>query len=115
MGTIATMSKKLMVVQFFTITCLVLLICLIGVRQKDFTYDKLRKELVNATKKYMSDNNIETNVSRSFVIYIDELIDKKYIKENENLDKYCISEVVYFNGIIQDEYEVINNCEENEE
>lgn len=104
-----------MVVQFFTVTCLVLLICLIGVRQKDFDYDKLRKELVSATKKYMSDNNIETSISTSFVVYIDDLIEKKYIKESENLDKYCISEVVYFNGIIQDDYKVINNCEENKE
>ena len=109
------MSKKLMVVQFFTVTCLVLLICLIGVRQKDFTFDKLSKELVSACKKYMADNHIETSVSNSFVVYIDELIEKEYIKDSEELDKYCISEVVYFNGIIQDDYKVINNCEENKE
>ena len=75
-----------MVVQFFTVTCLVLLICLIGVRQKDFTFDKLSKELVNACKKYMADNNIETSVSNSFVVYIDELIEKEYIKDSESLD-----------------------------
>ena len=103
-----------MVVQFFTVTCLILLICLIGVK-KDFTFDKLSKELISACKKYMADNNIETSISNSFVVYIDELIEKEYIKDSEDLDKYCISEVVYFNGIIQDDYKVINNCEENKE
>ena len=112
---IVNMSKKLMVVQFFTVTCLVLLICLIGVKQKDFTFDKLSKELISACKKYMADNNIETSISNSFVVYIDELIEKEYIKDSEDLDKYCISEVVYFNGILYDDYEIIENCKKNEE
>ena len=104
-----------MVVQFFTITCLILLICLIGVRQKDYDYAKLSKELISACKEYMADNNIETALSNSFVVYIDELIEKNYVKESENLDKYCVTEVVYFNGILQDDYKIINNCEESKE
>lgn len=108
------MSKKLMVVQFFVVTCLILLICLIGVRQKDFTLSKLQNNIIDATKKYIEDNNIEIELSNSFVVYINELIEKEYIT-NENIDKYCITEVVIFNGILQDEYEIINNCEKKEE
>ena len=104
-----------MVVQFFTVACLILLICLIGVRQKDFDYDKLSKELIKASKKYMADNKIETSISNSFVVYIDDLIEKKYIKDSEELDKYCVSEVVYFNGLLQDDYKIINKCEETKE
>lgn len=109
------MNKKLMVVQFFTVTCLILSICLIGVKQKDFDYDKLRKELVSACKEYMADKHIETALSNSFVVYIDELIENNYIKKSDELDKYCVSEIVYFNGILQDDYKVINNCEESKE
>lgn len=111
MGTITIMSKKLMVIQFFTVTCLILLICLIGVRQKDFEFSDLSKELIKASKKYIADNNIEISLSNSFVIYIDDLIEKQYIKKSEGIEKYCVSEVVVFNGILQDEYQVINNCE----
>ena len=68
------MSKKLMVAQFFIVTCLVLLICLIGVRQKDFTLVRLQNNIIEASKKYIKDNNIEIGFSNSFVIYINELI-----------------------------------------
>lgn len=108
------MSKKLMVVQFFVVTCLILLICLIGVRQKDFTLSKLQNNIIEATKQYIIDNNIEIDFSDSFVVYINELIENEYITD-ENIEKYCITEVVIFNGILQDEYEIINDCEKKEE
>ena len=108
------MSKKLMVAQFFVVTCLILLICLIGVRQKDFTLARLQNNIINASKKYIEDNNIEIDMSNSFVIYINELVDNKYISD-ENIDKYCIKEVVVFNGILQDEYKIINDCQKKEE
>ena len=108
------MSKKLMIVQFFVVSCLILLICLIGVKQKDFTLVKLQNNIIDASKKYIKDNNIEIAFSNSFVIYVNELIEKEYISD-ENIEKYCITEVVVFNGILQDEYEIINNCEKKEE
>ena len=108
------MSKKLMVVQFFVVTCLILLICLIGVRQKDFTLSKLQNNIISATKQYIKDNNIEVELSNSVVVYINELIDNEYITD-ENIEEYCISEVVVFNGILQDEYRIVKNCEKKEE
>ena len=50
----------------------------------------------------------------NFINFYKENVEE-YIKDSEELDKYCISEVVYFNGLIQDDYKVINNCEENKE
>lgn len=108
------MSKKLVVMQFFVVTCLILLVCLIGVRQKDFTLSRLKSDIIKASKKYVEDNNINVEVSESIVIYINDLIGNDYITD-ENIEEYCISEVVIFNGILQDEYKVINNCEKNEE
>ena len=108
------MNKKIMVAWFFIIVCLVLSICLIGVKEKDFALDRLKKEVISASKKYMSDNNIEIAFSNAYVIYISELVEKKYISD-DNIDKYCISEVVYFNGILHDDYEIINNCKKNKE
>lgn len=114
MGTIKRMSKKIMVAQFFIVACLILSICLIGVKEKDFTLDKLKKNVISASKKYMQDKNVDIAISNSYVIYISDLVEKKYIS-NENIDKYCLDEVVYFNGILYDDYEIIENCKKNEE
>ena len=59
-------------------------------------------------------NSEKININCAGRCNINELIEKEYIT-NENIDKYCITEVVVFNGILQDEYEIINNCEKKEE
>ena len=91
------MSKKVMVLWFYVIFGLVLTICLIGVKEKDFKYDDLKDKLVTATKKYISDKQYNVGVSDSVLVYVSELIDEKYITEEE-LKDYCFDNVVYYNG-----------------
>ena len=103
------MSKKVMILWFYVIFGLVLTICLIGVKEKDFKYDKLKDKLVEATKKYVSDKQYDIEVSDSVLVYVSELVDEKYITEEE-LKDYCFDNVVYYNGIFQDEYDVYEEC-----
>lgn len=103
------MSKKVMVLWFYVIFGLVLTICLIGVKEKDFKYDELKDKLVAATKKYVADKQYNVGVSDSVLVYVSELIDEKYITEEE-LKDYCFDNVVYYNGIIQDEYKINEEC-----
>ena len=103
------MSKKVMVLWFYVVFGLILSICLIGLKQKDFKYEELKDKLVDATKKYMNDKNYNVEVSDSLLVYVSDLIDGKYIKEEE-LKDYCFDNVVYYNGIFQDEYDVYEEC-----
>lgn len=103
------MSKKVMVLWFYVVFGLILSICLIGLKQKDFKYEELKDKLVDATKKYMNDKNYNVEVSDSLLVYVSDLIDGKYIKEEE-LKDYCFDNIVYYNGIFQDEYEVYEEC-----
>ena len=71
------MSKKVMVLWFYVIFGLVLTICLIGVKEKDFKYDELKDKLVTATKKYVADKQYNVGVSDSVLVYI---LQKKNLK-----------------------------------
>ena len=43
---------------------------------------------------------------------IDDLLKDRYIKENPNIDKYCIDNVTMFRGLFMNEYEVHSDCKE---
>jgi hypothetical protein len=103
------MSKKIMVLWFYVVFGLILSICLIGVKQKDFKYEKLKEQLVDATKQYMSDKKYDVEVSDSLLVYVSDLIKEKYVREDD-LKDYCFDNIVYYNGIFQDDYEINEEC-----
>jgi hypothetical protein len=103
------MSKKIMVLWFYVVFGLILSICLIGVKQKDFKYEKLKEQLVDATKQYMNDKKYDVEVSDSLLVYVSDLIKEKYVREDD-LKDYCFDNIVYYNGIFQDDYEVNEEC-----
>lgn len=98
-----------MVLWFYVVFGLILTICLIGVREKDFKYYELKDKIVDATKKYINDNHYNVQVSDSLLIYVSDLVDGKYIKEEE-LKDYCFDNVLYYNGYFQDEFNVTEEC-----
>lgn len=103
------MSKKVMVLWFYVVFGLILSICLIGVKDKDFKYDKLKNKIINATEKYISDKKYNVDISDSVLVYISDLVDGEYIKEEE-LKDYCFDKVIYYNGLLQDDFDIYEEC-----
>ena len=50
--------------------------------------------------------------NKNIVVKIEDLIDNNYIKENENIKKYCIKTITVYKGILLYEYKINKNCEE---
>ena len=69
-------------------------------------------DLKSATKRYVRDYNIKPKISDSVIITVDDLLKDRYIKENPNIDKYCIDNVTMFRGLFMNEYEVHSDCKE---
>ncbi len=86
------------------------LIFMIGYKQQDRDYINLSKELKQAGKTYVHDNRISPKLGSSVIIYIDDLINGQYIKEDEKLKEYCVEGVVYSNELFIDSYSIRKNC-----
>ena len=102
-----------MVVWGILVVLILTLVLLIGLKDKDFKYIKLERNLKTATRKYVKNNNLTPKLAKSIVIDIKELVDNRYISK-ESVDEYCIKDVVYSNGLMYDEY-VIEKGKCNEE
>lgn len=101
-----------MILWFYVIFGLILIICLIGVRQKDYDYENMKKEVISATKKYMLEKNMDIDINSSMLVFVSDLVKAKYIKQ-EDIEDYCFDSVVYFNGLLEDEYKIYEECKDN--
>ena len=108
------MNKLVMVVWGLTIFALCTLVLMIGYKHKDKEDDLsgLQSNLKQAVQMYMKDHNINLGLSESTKVYIDDLVEEEYINKGEDIDKYCIDNVVYSNGIFKDSVTLNRNCEE---
>ncbi len=107
---IVKMSNKFLALWGFIIIGILFSILLIGFNEKDLKYFKLEHNLKLASRAYIKNNKINTNINDSYVIFSSDLKEKGYITKDE-LDEYCIDKVTYYNGIIFDKYIVSKNCE----
>ena len=80
---IVQMNKKILVLWSFIIVGILLSVLLMGLSEKDLKYVKLEYTLKLAGRAYIKDNNINTNINESYVIFTKDL---KNIKK-EDLDK----------------------------
>lgn len=85
----------------------------LGKKDEDKVYKNIEKELVSATKTYVSDKDLMPNVGYSVMINIDELILNNYIEYSDTIDKYCLNNIVVSKGIIDSEYKVKTDCNYN--
>ena len=76
-------------------------------------YKNIEKEILNATKTYVSDKDLMPNVGYSVVINVDELILNDYMEYSDTIDKYCLNNIVVSKGIIDSEYKVKTDCNYN--
>lgn len=106
------MNKRIMVIWGMLVFIIFATILIIGFNKKDKVLFKLERNIKSSTKKYIVDNNINIKFNKNIVIKIEDLIDNNYIKENENIKKYCIKTITVYKGILLYEYKINKNCEE---
>lgn len=101
-----------MIVQGSIVVLFISALLFIGNNLRDTTYLRLEKDLKSAAKRYVSDYNIKPKLSDSIIISVEELVSDNYIKENSNIDKYCIDNITMFRGLFKNEYEIHFECRE---
>lgn len=100
------MNNKIMIVWGSIIALICSLLIILGNVGTDYELYKYEKRIKYAAREYFSDNVYDTQV------FIDDLIDNNYLRSNDLINKYCISEVkknkrFYFVNT----YQIIKECE----
>lgn len=103
-----------MIIWGVVVSLLLVLVFILGLKEKDFDYFKLEINIKKATRKYILNNKMTPKISQSIVIDIEDLIKDKYI-DSKNIDKYCIKDVVFQNGLLYDNYTIEKKCDNKEE
>ena len=103
-----------MIVWGVVVSLLLILVLIIGIKDKDYDYAKLERNIKKATRSYILNNKMTPEISKSIVIDIDDLIKEKYI-DSKDIDKYCIKDIVFQNGLFYDNYTIEKKCDKKEE
>ncbi|NLC47894.1 MAG: hypothetical protein GX758_00855 [Tenericutes bacterium] len=105
------MNSKIM----FLWGSIVVLICafliVLSNSQKDKVLLRLERDVKTATKEYVANENLEPKFNESTVVYIEQLLEKKYLKDEELLNEYCINRITFTKGLVIDKYIIIKECE----
>ena len=80
---------------------------------KDKEYIAVTSQLKEASLTYIKDKNMNLKINESVKIFIDDLVNDNYIKEDELLDKYCIDSIVVSRGLLKDDYVFNKDCKDN--
>ena len=105
------MNKFTMAIWGFTIFTLVSIVLIIGLKQQDKDYAKLTTDLRMVAKKYIGDKKIKLKINESSVIFISDLIEENYLKEDEKIDKYCIKSIVVQREVFRNIFKFNTECE----
>lgn len=111
MGMIEIMNKKIYIVWFLIIFNIILLIFVLGLKEKDLSYIKLELNLKIAAREYIKENNIKPNINDSQIIFINDLKDNKRLNKLD-IKKYNIDNIVYYNGLLFDKYTINKKSKE---
>lgn len=104
------MSSKIMFLWGFIIFMICGALLVLGNIGNDYSLYKLERNIKISTKNYLIKNDRMPKLYQSEVVFVEELLDNKIIKENKNIEKYCIKQVKITNKIIN-KYEVIRECD----
>lgn len=104
------MSKRILALWVFIIVMLCGCLLLLGLNQKDKTLLRLETSLKFESGKFIRDNDIKLKPSESYIIFPDDLINDKYITE-ENINKYCIKKIIVKRSLVINLYEIVSECD----
>ena len=105
------MNKVTMFIWGFLVLSLWAIIILIAYKQRDTDYIELNNNLKNVASFYVKNHKIELKFNESSKIFIKDLIEDEYIKEDDNYKKYCIDSIIVHRGIFGLEYKLNEDCE----
>ena len=105
------MSKTIMAVWAMIIVLLCASLIFISNGLRDKVLFKLEREIKISTREYIKDNNIVISIGGTYIVNIPDLIEKEYLKEDENIEKYCIKKVLVSRGLILKEYKLEKECD----
>jgi len=100
--------KNIMALQGLVIVFIFLVIIFIAYNNQDKEYLAYSKEIKSACEKFLSDNKVQLKYNETTVIFMKDLLDGEYIKENK--EKYCITSVIYTKGLILGKYKANKDC-----
>ncbi len=106
------MSKTIMAVWAMIIVLICASLIFISNGLRDKVLFKLEKDIKVSTREYIKDNNIKISMGSTYIVNVSDLIEKEYLKEDENIEKYCIKTILVSRGIILKEYRIEKECEE---
>lgn len=99
------MNSKIMFLWGMIIVFICSLLIILGNIGPDYNLYKMEKKVKYAAKEYFEDNDEE-----KFVL-IQYLIDDNYLRYNDDIDKYCLNEVIkekkYY---VLNSYKIIRRC-----
>jgi hypothetical protein len=101
-----------MFLQGIIVFALCSIVLFLGLKEKKTDFNVYTADIKLAAKEYINDNYIKPKISKSYIVKIEDLINGRYIEEDEKLKEYCIIGVVYTNNLIKDTYSVQQNCDE---
>lgn len=107
------MNKHIMFIWGFIVVLICGYLVYLGKKDEDRIYLKMENNIFDATKLYINDKELVPDIGYSVVVNIDELILNEYIEYSEDIDKYCLNNVVVSRGIINSSYKMNINCEYN--
>ena len=96
------MNKITMILWGLLIFSLWGIILLIAYKQRDTVYIELSNDLKKSAEVYVKNKKIELGFNES---------SKIYIKEDENIKKYCINSIIVHKGLFGLDYELFEDCD----
>ena len=110
------MNKFTMVIWGLLIFSLWGVILLIAYKQRDTEYLEFENNMKKTVEVYIKKKKIDLKFNESTKIYIKDLIEEEYIKEDdENIKKYCVDSVVIYKGLLKTDYQLNMDCGSEEE
>lgn len=103
------MSKNIMIIWASLIVLICGMLLILGYNLED---NKIERELKTAVSNYIKDNKTD---DENTIVYLAELIDAKYLKDDKKYKDKCIKSVLVSKGIIADEYVINTECDKDEE
>lgn len=107
------MNKTIMFIWGLIVVLICGFLVYLAKKDEDKVYINIENDIISATKTYVNDKDLMPNIGKSVVISVDELILNNYIEYKEDIDKYCLNNIVATKGIIDSEYKINKDCNYN--
>ena len=107
------MNKNIMIIWGMVVVLICASLIFISNSKRDKVLLKLERDIKLSAKEYIKDNNIEIKYDDPSIIMIEELINNKYLSD-ENIDKYCIKTVLVTKELFYNKYTINKDCSDKE-